>query len=251
MGYRRDRHRDGKLTTPHALVRYPLKNRRHRCRLRSSPVTVAANPADDIGAPRIIVGTDGYVAGTLGNEVLMRGNEGSSQGKEGSPRGNEGSPREDEGSSRGNDGSPRGNEGSPWGNDVYPAGNVVGEGANDVSVEGSLNGVRRPLTERNNKHEADTRFATARGSRTARPPPPPCHRGVACRDATRSVRSVDIRLFGPDAVMLPPEAIPDLVQQTGFVRHPYRPPKVCLRLGFRGYYNPLKCLILGRGTFVY
>lgn len=68
---------------PHALARYPLKSRRHRCRFRSSSVAVP-NPADDIGAPRIIVGTDGYVAGTPGNEVSTWGNERSSRGNEGS-----------------------------------------------------------------------------------------------------------------------------------------------------------------------
>lgn len=121
---------------PHAFARYPLKNRRHRCRLRSSPVNVVPNTADHIGAHRIIVGADGYVSSTLGNEISTRGNEGSSRG-----------------------------------NDAYPAGNVVGERANEVCVEGSVNGVRRLLSETNNKHEADTRFATARGSRTPRPPP--------------------------------------------------------------------------------
>ena len=94
--------------TPHALARYPLKSRRHRCRLRSSSVAVAPNPADDIGARRIIVGTDGYVTGTPGNEVSTWGNEGSSRG-----------------------------------NDVYPAGNVVGAGANDVAVERSATDLSR------------------------------------------------------------------------------------------------------------
>jgi hypothetical protein len=62
---------------------------------------------------------------------------------------------------------------------------------------------------------------------------------------------VHVRLLGPDAVMLAPDPVPDLVQQTGVVRHPYGPPKVCLLLDFKGYYNSLKCLILGSRPLVY
>jgi hypothetical protein len=58
---------------------------------------------------------------------------------------------------------------------------------------------------------------------------------------------VHISLLGSDAVVLPPVPIPNLVQQTGLSSHPYRPPKVYLPLGFRGYYTWPNCLTLGAG----
>jgi hypothetical protein len=45
-------------------------------------------------------------------------------------------------STRENKGSPRGSEGTGRGNDVYSAGNVVSEGAHDVAVDRSADGVR-------------------------------------------------------------------------------------------------------------
>jgi len=53
-----------------------------------------------------------------------------------------------------------------------------------------------------------------------------------------------VRLFGPDAVVLVPNPGRDLAQQTELSVTHYRPWKVCLPLGVRGYYNLPKWLIL-------